>query len=70
MTRRVGMWIRGIIGILLVVAGVVFILQGANVLHGSMMSGHGGYAVLGAVVLLIGAALLVWTWRRRGTAGG
>jgi|HubBroStandDraft_5_1064220.scaffolds.fasta_scaffold1002939_2 drug/metabolite transporter (DMT)-like permease len=64
------MWIRGIIGILLVVAGVVFILQGANVLHGSMMSGHGGYAVLGAVVLLIGAALLVWTWRRRGTAGG
>jgi protein-S-isoprenylcysteine O-methyltransferase Ste14 len=70
MTRRVGMWIRGIIGILLVVAGVVFILQGANVLHGSMMSGHGGYAVLGAVVLLIGAALLVWTWRRRGAAGG
>ncbi|HTB09666.1 MAG TPA: hypothetical protein VK704_07645 [Acidimicrobiales bacterium] len=70
MTRRVGMWIRGIIGILLVVAGVVFILQGANVLHGSMMSGHGGYAILGAVVLLIGAALLVWTWRRRGTAGG
>jgi drug/metabolite transporter (DMT)-like permease len=64
------MWIRGIIGILLVVAGVVFILQGANVLHGSMMSGHGGYAILGAVVLLIGAALLVWTWRRRGTAGG
>jgi drug/metabolite transporter (DMT)-like permease len=70
MTRRVGMWIRGIIGILLVVAGVVFILQGENVLHGSMMSGHGGYAILGAVVLLIGAALLVWTWRRRGTAGG
>ena len=64
------MWIRGIIGILLVVAGVVFILQGANVLHGSMMSGHGGYAILGAVVLLIGAALLVWTWRRRGAAGG
>ena len=64
------MWIRGIIGILLVVVGVVFILQGANVLHGSMMSGHGGYAVLGAVVLLIGAALLVWTWRRRGAGGG
>ncbi|MGA2124235.1 MAG: hypothetical protein ABSG58_07405 [Acidimicrobiales bacterium] len=63
------MWIRGIVGVLLVAAGVVWILQGANVLHGSMMSGHGGYAVLGAVVLVLGAVVLGWAWRRRGAGG-
>jgi protein-S-isoprenylcysteine O-methyltransferase Ste14 len=63
------MWIRGIIGTLFVVVGVVFILQGANVLHGSMMSGHGGYAVLGVVVVVIGAALLAWAWRRGAASG-
>ena len=58
--------IRGIIGTLLCLAGVVFILQGLNVLHGSVMSGRGGYTVLGAVVLALGAVLLVWARRRRG----
>jgi hypothetical protein len=34
-----------------------------------MMSGHGGYAVLGGVVIVIGLALLGWAWRiRRGQA--
>lgn len=63
------MWIRGIIGTLLCLAGIVWILQGLNVLHGSMMSGHGGYAVLGAVVLVLGVALLAGAWRRRGAHG-
>jgi hypothetical protein len=62
-------WTRGIIGALLCVAGIVWILQGANVLHGSMMIGHGGYAVLGAVVLVMGVSLLVWAWRRGGARG-
>lgn len=31
-----------------------------------MMSGHGQYAVLGVIVVLIGVALLVWSWRIRG----
>lgn len=66
----VNMWVRGIIGVLLCVVGVVWILQGINVLHGSGMSGHGLYAVLGAVVFVIGGALLTWAWRIRnsGTA--
>lgn len=63
------MWIRGIIGTLLCLAGIVWILQGLNVLHGSMMSGHGGYAVFGAVVLVLGVALLAGAWRRRGAHG-
>jgi drug/metabolite transporter (DMT)-like permease len=59
------MWVRGIIGLVLIIAGVVWILQGANVLHGSGMSGHGGYAVLGAIVVVLGATLLGWAWRIR-----
>lgn len=60
---------RFIVGTLLSLAGIVWILQGLDVLHGSMMSGRGGYAVLGAVALACGALLLAWTWRRR-SAGG
>jgi hypothetical protein len=33
------------------------------------MSGHGQYAILGAIVFVIGAALVVWAgriWRARG----
>jgi hypothetical protein len=59
------MWTRAIIGVILCVAGIIWILQGANLIHGSGMSGHGGYAVLGAVVLIIGAFLLSRAWRRR-----
>jgi hypothetical protein len=29
------------------------------------MSGHGVWAVVGAVVVLIGVALFVWAWRIR-----
>jgi protein-S-isoprenylcysteine O-methyltransferase Ste14 len=55
----------GIVGVLAVVVGVVFIGQGVNVIHGSSMSGHGGYAGLGAVLLVIGLGLVVWAWRLR-----
>jgi len=59
-------WVRGIVGLVLSLTGIVWILQGTNVMRGSGMSGHGIYAVLGVVVLLIGVALLAWAWRIRG----
>jgi protein-S-isoprenylcysteine O-methyltransferase Ste14 len=58
--------ILGLAGVLAVVVGVVFIGQGVNVIHGSSMSGHGGYAGLGAVLLVIGLGLVILAWRRRG----
>jgi protein-S-isoprenylcysteine O-methyltransferase Ste14 len=58
--------ILAIVGALAVLVGVVFIGQGVNVIHGSSMSGHGGYAGLGAVLLVIGLGLLIWVWRLRG----
>jgi protein-S-isoprenylcysteine O-methyltransferase Ste14 len=54
------------VGVLMCLVGVVFIGQGVNVIHGSSMSGHGGYAGLGAVLLLIGLGLVIWAWRLRG----
>jgi protein-S-isoprenylcysteine O-methyltransferase Ste14 len=58
--------ILGIVGAVAALTGVVFIGQGVNVIHGSSMSGHGGYAGLGAVLLVIGLGLVIWAWRLRG----
>jgi uncharacterized membrane protein HdeD (DUF308 family) len=52
------MWVRGIIGLAVCAVGVVWILQGLSVLHGSTMSGHVLYAALGAVAAVLGAGLL------------
>jgi uncharacterized membrane protein HdeD (DUF308 family) len=64
------MWVRGIVGLIFTLTGVVWILQGTNVVHGSFMSGDDLYTVLGAAVLLIGLGLLQWAWRIRKTLGG
>jgi hypothetical protein len=58
-------WSRGIVGVVLCLVGVIWIAQGTDAIHGSGMSGHGQYAVLGAVVIVIGLALLVWASRVR-----
>lgn len=63
------MVVRGIGGIVLVVLGAVWIAQGTGVLGGSGMSGKGQYAVLGAVVVPAGLALLGLAWRVRGRDG-
>jgi protein-S-isoprenylcysteine O-methyltransferase Ste14 len=67
--RQVLRVILAIIGALAVLTGVVFIGQGINVIHGSSMSGHGGYAGLGAVLLVIGVGLILWAWRLRRPRG-
>ncbi len=50
---------------MLCVIGAVWIGQGMDVLHGSGMSGHRVWAVIGAVLVLAGAAVLARAWRRR-----
>lgn len=59
------MWTRGVIGVVLCLVGAVWIGQGTNAIHGSGMSGHGQWAILGAAAVVIGLALLVWAWRIR-----
>ena len=54
-----------IVGVLFILIGLVWILQGFNVLLGSMMSGHIQYALLGLVAAAIGAGLLFYANRRK-----
>jgi uncharacterized membrane protein HdeD (DUF308 family) len=52
-------------GALLLMMGVVWILQGINILPGSFMTGQKQWAVYGAIAAVIGIALLVMARRPR-----
>jgi protein-S-isoprenylcysteine O-methyltransferase Ste14 len=60
------MVIRGLVGLVLCALGGIWIAQGEGAMKGSSMSGHGQYAVLGVVTVVIGLAFLVWAWRVHG----
>ena len=47
-----------VLGVLLVLAGFVWFLQGIGVLPGSFMSGQTRWAVYGCVAMVIGATVL------------
>jgi hypothetical protein len=53
-----------ILGVLLLLAGIVFALQGAGVITGSsLMSGNQTYIYVGAVVAIVGLLLLALSAR-------
>jgi hypothetical protein len=54
-----------IIGIILLLAGGTFFLQGINVLPGSSMTGDPQWAINGGVMIFIAIGLLVWARRKR-----
>lgn len=56
-------WPKLVGGLLLVLLGLIWIGQGLNLLPGSVMSGQTMWAIIGAVVALVGAWLL-WSTRR------
>jgi LPXTG-motif cell wall-anchored protein len=58
-------WLLNIFGAILVLVGIVWFLQGLNVLLGSFMSGNSLYTLLGALLVLVGILILVFTNRRR-----
>ncbi len=61
-------WVWSVVGLVLVLMGGVWILQGLNVLQVGFMAGHMEYAYLGAAVAVVGIGLLiVGNRRRRGT---
>ena len=51
--------IVNVIGVLLVLMGSVWILQGINILPGSFMTGQTKWAIYGAIALLAGVGLLL-----------
>ncbi len=54
-----------IFGGLLVLIGIVWILQGINILPGSFMTGQIKWAINGAISAVIGAGLLFFANRRK-----
>lgn len=58
-------WILLVLGVLMVLTGGVWALQGANVLLGSPMTGDSFWLVLGIVAILVGVALSLFGWRLR-----
>jgi uncharacterized membrane protein HdeD (DUF308 family) len=61
--------LSNLLGALFLVAGCVWILQGINVLPGSFMTGQPKWAVYGALLAIVGVALLFSANRRRETRG-
>lgn len=57
--------VKTIVGVVMLLAGAVWTLQGANILGGSVMSGQSQWLYIGIVVGLAGLALLYWTHLRR-----
>lgn len=60
--------VLNIVGVVLVLLGSIWVLQGINVLPGSFMSGQMRWAVRGAILLVVGIVTLVWANRKRPAA--
>lgn len=59
------MAIRMIPGVLAVLIGGVWFLQGISVIHGSPMTGTTTWTVIGAIVVVAGLALVATGLRKR-----
>lgn len=54
-----------ILGVLLVLAGGVWFLQGINILPGSFMTGNPQWSINGGIAMVLGAGLLWFANRRK-----
>ncbi len=54
-----------IFGVLAILLGGVWILQGINILPGSFMTGDMRWAIYGALLAAAGLAAIAWSRRRR-----
>ena len=59
------MRIRVALGVVLVAVGIVWLGQGVGAIGGSFMTGEAVWAVIGALGILVGGALLVGARRQR-----
>jgi len=57
--------VLSVIGVLLILPGIIFFLQGINVLPGSFMTGQTQWAINGGILIVVGAGLLWFANRRR-----
>jgi hypothetical protein len=54
-----------IISILLILTGVIWFLQGINILGGSSMTGQSVWALNGTIAFVVGIALIVFVNRNK-----
>ena len=57
--------VMNIVGVLLVIVGCVWFLQGVNILPGSFMTGQMKWAIYGGISIVAGILLLLSANRRR-----
>jgi uncharacterized membrane protein len=57
------LWI--VVGLVAIVAGVVWTLQGLDVFEGSQMSGDTTWAIVGPIVAVVGMLVFLFGIRRR-----
>jgi hypothetical protein len=56
-----------IIGIVSAAIGILWILQGTDIIKSGVMAGHSQWAIAGIIAVLIGLALMVFASRRQKT---
>lgn len=54
-----------VFAVLLIISGVIWILQGVNILPGSFMTGDPQWAINGAITAVIGSVLLWFLSRKK-----
>ena len=54
-----------IIGVLLILMGGIWFLQGVNVLPGSFMTGQIRWAIYGGIAVLVGIIMIVMVYGRK-----
>ena len=57
--------VLNVVGVVLILAGSIFFLQGINILPGSFMTGQIQWAINGAVSVVIGVGLIVLARRSK-----
>jgi hypothetical protein len=58
-----------VVGVLLVIVGCIWVLQGVNVLPGSFMTGQIRWAVYGGISVVAGIVVLVAAGKKRTLKG-
>lgn len=58
-------WAGLVIGVLALLIGTVWTLQGLNILGGSVMSGQTTFVVIGPIIAIVGLVLIVVGARAR-----
>ena len=69
MNSRVGRTALVIIGVIVLIIGLVFAGQGANLIPGSSMTGDRMWLYIGAILAVVGILLAVLGLRRSGRGG-